>query len=328
MSPTGTEPGVGAYVEVPATVPAADRDLAATLTLPAGDGPFPAAVLVGGSGPIDRDSNAPRMPLGVLRDVAHALVRSGVASLRYDKRGVGGSTRRRDGSIGDWREVGLFDNADDVTSALTALAARPEVDADRLLLVGHSEGAVLVARAAAARSESAPQLAGVVLLSASAQRGDAVLRWQAEVIVPTLPRAVRAVLRLLRVDVVRKVVANHERLRRTTTDVARIGLQKLNARWFREYLDHDPRPDLARLDVPVLAVTGSADLQVDPADLAEIERIVPGPVTTWTAPGLSHVLRRARGAGSLADYKRQIREPVDAELLDRVATWAARVTHR
>jgi pimeloyl-ACP methyl ester carboxylesterase len=320
------ERGLGAYVEVPMTVPAADRDLAATLTLPAGTGPFPAAVLVGCSGPIDRDSNAPRMPLGVMRDVAHALAGQGVASLRYDKRGVGGSSRRRDGSAGDWREVGLFDNADDVVAAQTALAARPEADADRLLLVGHSEGAVLVAHVAAARTAQAPRPAGVVLLSPPAQRGDAVLRWQAKVIEPTLPRAVRAVLRVLRVDVVAKVTANHERLRRTTTDTARIGGGRINARWFRECLDHDPRGDLARLDMPVLAVTGSADLQVDPADLAEIERIVPGAVTTWTAPGLSHVLRRAQGVGALRDYKRQIREPVDAELLDRVATWAADVT--
>jgi hypothetical protein len=324
MTSTGTQPGLAAYVEVPMTVPAADRDLAATLTLPVGDGPFPAAVLVGGSGPIDRDSNAPRMPLGVMRDIAHALAEHGVASLRYDKRGVGGSRRRRDGSPGDWREVGLFDNADDVTAAHVALAGRPEVDGDRVLLVGHSEGALLVARAAAT-SAGAQRPAGVVLLSPSVQRGDAVLRWQAKVIEPTLPRAVRAVLRVLRVDVVKKVAANHEKLRRTTTDTARIGGRKINARWFREYLDHDPRGDLARLDMPVLAVTGAADLQVDPADLAEIERIVPGPVTTWTAPGLSHVLRRARGVGSLSDYKRQIREPVDAELLDRVTTWAADV---
>jgi hypothetical protein len=319
------EQGLDAYVEVPMTVPAADRDLAATLTLPAGEGPFPAAVLVGGSGPIDRDSNAPRMPLGVMRDVAHALAGRGVASLRYDKRGVGGSSRRRDGSAGDWREAGLFDNADDVTAAQAALVARPEVDGGRVLLVGHSEGALLVAHAAA-RSAGATRPAGVVLLSPSAQRGDAVLRWQAEVIVPTLPRAVRAVLRVLRVDVVKKVAANHEKLRRTTTDTARLGGRRINARWFREYLDHDPRGDLSRLDMPVLAVTGAVDRQVDPADLAEIERLVPGPVTTWTAPGLSHVLRRAQGVGSLSDYKRQIREPVDAELLDRVATWAADVT--
>ncbi len=314
--------------EVPLRFPGPDRELAGALTVPEGDGPFPAAVLVSGSGPVDRNSNAPRMPIDSTRQLAHALARAGTASLRYDKRGVGESRLLRDGTTegrNGWKRAGLFDNADDTAAAFTALATRSEADPDRLFLIGHSEGALLVAHTAARLlgGQSAPRPAGVVLLSGSAQRGDAVLRRQAAVIPPSLPAPVRALLRLLRVDLVAKVSRNHDKVRATTTDVARIGGPTVNARWFREYLDHDPRADLSRLDLPVLAVTGSKDLQVDPADLAAIAGAVPGPVETWCAPDVTHLLRTQPGTASLRAYKQEVRRPVEPAVLDRVTEWVA-----
>src|SRR5690625_5149077 len=74
------------------TFPSAGHTLAGTITRPDGAGPFPAAVIVPGSGPVDRDSNLKRKRLDVTRQLAVALAEAGVASLRYDKRGVGEST--------------------------------------------------------------------------------------------------------------------------------------------------------------------------------------------------------------------------------------------
>ncbi|WP_222268736.1 alpha/beta hydrolase family protein [Modestobacter marinus] len=312
--------------EVQLRFPGPDRDLAGALTVPEGDGPLPAAVLVSGSGPLDRNSNAPRMPIDSTRQLAHALARAGIASLRYDKRGVGESRLLRDGTTegrNGWKRAGLFDNADDTAAAFSALATRPEADPGRMFLVGHSEGALLVAHTAARllAGQPGPRPAGVVLLAGSAQRGDAVLRWQAAVIAPTLPAPVRALLRLLRVDLVAKVSRNHDKVRATTTDVARMGGVAVNATWFREYLDHDPRPDLSRLDLPVLAITGSKDLQVDPADLPAIAAAVPGPVETWCAPDVSHLLRTQPGPPSVRAYKQEVRRPVEPAVLDRVTRW-------
>ncbi|MET0764597.1 MAG: alpha/beta fold hydrolase [Blastococcus sp.] len=306
--------------------PGPDRELAGTLTVPDGVGRFPAAVLVSGSGPVDRNSDAPRMPLGIARQLANALAGVGVASLRYDKRGVGDSRRLRDGTVeakNGWKRAGLFDNADDVAAAFTALAVRPEVDPERVFLIGHSEGAALVTLTAARllADPTGPQPAGVVLLSAAATPGDAVLRWQVATLAPTLPAPVRGLLRLTRTDLVAKVSKNHDKLRRTTTDVARMGLVKINAKWFREYLDYDPRPDLARLDVPVLAITGSKDLQVNPDDLAAIAGLVRAPVQAWCAPDVSHLLRTQPGPPSLRAYKKEVRRPVDPTVLDRVTGW-------
>ena len=304
--------------ELDVHVPAGRHHLAATLALPDGEGPFPAALVLSGSGPIDRNSNHPRMRLGVAEQVAHALTAAGVATLRFDKRGVGGS----DAGLGrnGWRRVGFHDNVDDAEAALRWLAGRPEVDG-RVVVVGHSEGAV---QATAVSARDVP-LAGLVLLSGSARPGEEVLLWQTRQILPTLPRPVRALLRLLGVDLERKVAANHARMKATTTDVARIGGARTNARWFREYMAYDPRPDLERIDVPVLAITGSKDLQVDPDDLQEIARLVPGPVETYLAPDVSHVLRRQPGPASLRAYKREIRGPVDGGVTAKVVEWSVRV---
>jgi fermentation-respiration switch protein FrsA (DUF1100 family) len=302
--------------ELPLDVPG-PHPLSGTLTLPDGDLPVPAVVLASGSGPVDRDSNHRRARFDVARQLAHALAGAGLASLRYDKRGVGSSP-------GDWRAVGLHDNVDDLGRALDALAARPEVDAGRILLAGHSEGALL---AAALAGRGAPA-AGVVLLSMSATPGEQLLLWQAGRVAPTLPAPVRAILRLLRIDLLKKVAANHARIRATTTDVARIGGARINARWTREFMAHDPREDLRHIAVPVLAVTGEKDLQVDPADLDVVVATVPGPVEVHRVPELTHTLRRQPGPPSLSAYRKELREPVNQDVLATVVQWCRRVTVR
>jgi hypothetical protein len=300
--------------ELPVTVPG-EPPLAGTLALPDTPGPVPAVLLAPGSGPLDRDSDHRRARFGVTRDLAHALAGAGLASLRYDKRGVGGTP-------GDWRRAGLYDGVDDLVRARAALAARPEVDGDRVVLAGHSEGALL---AAAAAARGVP-VAGLVLLAASARPGADLLRWQARQIAPTLPAPVRALLRLLRVDLERKVAANHERIRATTGDVARIGGVRVNARWTREFLAHDPRAGLATVSAPVLAITGGKDLQVPAADLDTIAATVSGPVEVLRIEDLTHTLRRQPGRASMGAYRRELRRPVDAEVLARVVDWCRRTT--
>ncbi|MGY1620969.1 alpha/beta hydrolase family protein [Geodermatophilus sp. SYSU D00965] len=299
--------------DLPIRVPG-EPALAGTLTLPATPLPAPAVLLASGSGPLDRDSNHRRARFDVTRQLAHALAAGGLASLRYDKRGVGETP-------GDWRAAGLHDNVDDLARALHTLAARPEVDAGRVLVAGHSEGALLAA-ALAARGEP---VAGVVLLSTSATPGEELLRWQARQLAPTLPAPVRGLLRLLRTDLEAKVAANHARIKATTTDVARVGGVRVNARWTREFMAHDPRADLARLTVPVLAVTGEKDLQVPAADLDVLAATVPGPVEVHRVADLTHTLRRQPGRASLRAYREELRRPVDPEVLATVVAWCRQV---
>ncbi|WP_347354141.1 alpha/beta fold hydrolase [Intrasporangium sp.] len=289
----------------------ADR-LAGALLRPEGDGPFPAALLVPGSGPVDRDSNHRRMRLDVTRELAHALADAGVLSLRYDKRGVGESR-----AAGDWRRFGVHDRFDEAAEALGFLRTRPEVDQAAVFVLGHSEGAL----AAAALGAADQSLAGVVLLSASATVGSELLLWQSRQIAPSLPGPVRLLLRLMRTDLTTKVARNHERLRSTTTDIARVAGVRTNARWAREFLDLDPCENLARITSPVLAITGTKDLQVDHHDLDRIADVVRGPAQTWAAPDLTHLLRRQPGEPSLRAYRSELARPVDEELLTRLTDW-------
>lgn len=282
--------------------------LAGTLTLPDGPGPHPAVLLLHGSGPLDRNGDTPKLPVNLGRPLAAALAANGIATLRHDRRGAGATP-------GDWRTTGFTDNRRDAAAALRALAAHPAVRPGAVGVVGHSEGA-LHAMALAARHE----VAAVVLLAGYARTGEDALRRQARSILESLPAPVRSLRRPLGAAGERLLA----RIKDTRTDAARVAGLPLNARWMRENLAHDTRDDLAAVRAPVLAVTGDKDLQVDPADLDVIRRLVPGETEVHRVPCLTHVLRRDGGRPSLRSYRRLLRDPVDPDLLALVAAWLTR----
>lgn len=286
--------------------------LASTMLLPPpGVQVLAAAVLITGSGPLDRDGNDRRAPIDVSRQLAGSLARTGVASLRFDKRGVAASG-------GDYLTAGLSDNIEDAREAIAALAAQPECSSVPLIAIGHSEGALI---AAALAAEPASVLAGTVLLAGPAKPGDQLLVWQAERIAPTLPKPVRLILRLMRTDPVKQQRKFLDRIAADNTDVVRVKGRKINAKWFRELLALDPVANLRAITVPVLAVTGDKDLQVDPDDLDIIASTVAGPVVVSRVSDLTHILRRDPAAPTLGDYRRQLKQPVDSAVLRDISVW-------
>jgi pimeloyl-ACP methyl ester carboxylesterase len=307
-----THAATGAARDIETTLTAPDGlPLHGTLTLPAGPGPHPAVLCLPGSGRVDRESNAGRLRMALGSPLADALARQGIASLRYDRRGVGATP-------GDWRAVGFLDNRADAAAALQALRARPEIQARAVGVVGHSEGAV---HAMWLGAHAHP--AAVVLLAGYARPGKQALLWQATRLADTLPRPLRPLLPVLRRIAARQLA----KLENTTTDVARVGPTRLNARWWREQLTYDPRTDLPGIHAPVLAVTGEKDLQVDPVDLEVVASLVPGGADIRRIPDLTHILRRDPGPASLRSYPRLLRQPVDADLLTGVAHWLAQRLH-
>jgi hypothetical protein len=288
--------------------------LAGTLTEPRGTDRGPGVLLVVGSGPIDRNSDLKRIPLGITRIVADHLAAAGIASLRFDKRGIGQSE-------GDYRSSGFKDNVADAAAGLEFLRSLPTVDPEAAFVVGHSEGA-LIATAIAA-GEAPP--AGAVLLAGTAQTGEEVLRAQARRLPGMLPRPIQRLNKLLRVDVEKSQIRRVEKLKASTDDVVRMqGLVKVNARWFREFMAFDPAEALAQAGVPILAITGAEDQQVEPGDI-DLMRRAAGPLFEGhVIPGVNHILRT--GGASPTTYRKQTDLPVDPRILDLLTDWIHNVS--
>lgn len=283
-------------------------DLVGTLTL-SGTEPGPSVLLVTGSGPIDRNSNTKRMPLDVTRQVARHLAEHGVTSYRYDKRGVGDSD-------GDYKAAGFWDNVADARAAMESLREQDGVDRDRVFIAGHSEGA-LIATAIAATDEPP---AGVALLAGSARTGEQILRAQAAMLPEMLPGWVRRLNRILRVDVEQSQLKRVAKLKASETDILRMqGVVKVNAKWFREFMAFDPSDALAKIRVPVLAITGAEDVQVGPDDVALMEGLVQGPFQGHVITGMNHIMRT--GGALPTTYKKQVGQPVDSRVLELLTTW-------
>jgi uncharacterized protein len=276
--------------------------------------PIAAALLITGSGKVNRDSDA-QLPLhqslrtGVTKAAAEALASVQVAALRCDKRGVGASD-------GSYYEAGMAERLADARAGLSWLAAR--ADGLPLLAVGHSEGSYHAAQLAAEQA-----VAGAVLLSGSVISGGEVLAWQTKQLATRLPAAARIVLRLMRIDPVALQRKNQDRIMASSADVIRIQGQRINARWFRDFVNYDPAPVLARIEVPILAITGGHDLQVPPQDVDAVGRLVKGPFEGHVVGDLSHLLRPDPESLGPRDYRREVRQPVDAEALRLISGWVA-----
>ncbi|HWN85779.1 MAG TPA: alpha/beta fold hydrolase [Vicinamibacterales bacterium] len=298
--------------------------LAATLTLPAGAGPFPAVVLITGSGPQDRDETLlGHKPFKVLAD---HLTRQGIAVLRADDRGSGSST-------GTFATATSMDFAADAEAGLTYLANRKEINPGKLGLVGHSEGGV-VAPIVAARNRA---VAFIVLLAGSGVPGDEVLLAQQALIatangappelVQRASAAMREVFAAIKTEKDDTALAAALRQRLAALiPAAQIDaqVQTLLSPWYRYFLTYDPRPTLRAVRCPVLALTGEKDLQVPAtANLAAIKAALDEGGNTRSQveelPGLNHLFQHAT-TGSPAEYAR-IEETVATEVLEKVSGW-------
>ncbi len=287
--------------------------LAAETLAPAGE-QRALAILLPGSGPIDRNGDARRMPLGIQRHLAEGLAAHGIGSVRWDKRGVGATP-------GEFLATGFHDLVADALAVVDHVISDPASRNLPVVVIGHSEGAAITARILAER----PEVAGGVLLSPYARSGLEVLRWQAHALAEHIPGLVRGILRLMRTDLEKQTEKNRQKILATTGDVARIGGARINARWHREFMAYDPRDDLAASAAPVLAIGGEFDLQSPPEDTPVIETLRTAPTRSVVLDGLSHILRR-QPAPSLQAYRADLRRPVDERIVPLIVEWCGELT--
>lgn len=277
--------------------------LAGTLLVPVGAGRVPLAIIIAGSGPTDRDGNTAGEPSGPnsLRQLADGLASKGIAVLRYDKRGVGGSY-----AAGVPEQNLRFDMlADDAVAWARKYENDPRFS--RIVVIGHSEGSLLGMLVA----QRFP-VAGFVSIAGTGRRADKVLHDQLAAQIPPamLKQADDAMASL----VAGKTAANTPP---ELVTLFRPSVQPYLISWFK----HTGTVEIARLRVPILIAQGTTDIQVTPAEADALQRASP---SAWMLKiaGMNHVLKRtpAGRAEQAASYS-DPNLPIVPELVNGIAAF-------
>jgi pimeloyl-ACP methyl ester carboxylesterase len=308
--------------------------LAATLTIPEGGGPFPAVLLITGSGAQDRDETLLGHKPFLL--IADFLTRRGIAVLRVDDRGTAKST-------GNFGSATTADFVEDAAGSLAYLKARKEIDPKHIGVIGHSEGAVI----APILATGSNGVAFVVMMAGTAVRGSEVLKAQAAAIMRAGGASDSAIADNVAVQEqlftladpkldaaqlqARKQTLEQSLLTKLPEDQRAGAASFLHGQvegaatpWMRYFIAYDPAPALRALKVPVLVLNGSLDLQVPPvqnlpAIVKALERGGNSDYEVVKFPGLNHLFQTAK-TGSPAEYA-QIPETMAPVVLETMATW-------
>ncbi|WP_298161260.1 alpha/beta fold hydrolase [Brevundimonas sp.] len=304
---------------------AAGITLTGTLTLPRGEGPFPAVILLTGSGAQDRDETIMgHKPFAVWAD---ALTRRGIAVLRYDDRGMGGSGG---GSLDET----TADFATDAVAAMDFLRARPDIDAARIGLMGHSEGG---ATALIAASNGAPA-AFIVMIAGPSVSGADILTEQTKQIVlasggteaqALQSEAVQARFMLAVLNnrndgpaAARAVEALSIEIGQSAQQAAGVA-RAMSSGWYRYFTAYDPADAIRALKVPLLAIYAGRDRNVPADQNAPHLRTLKPDAEIIVLPGLNHLMQPA--TTGLADEYATITQTLAPEAITAVTDWVARV---
>ncbi len=289
------------------TIPSLGFNLGGTITKPAAaTGPLPALILIGGSGPTDRDETVAGIP--VFGQLARELVNAGFVVVRYDKRGVGQSGGRSE-------SVTIADYAEDARQVLLWLEKRAEVDKERIGIVGHSEGA-LVAMLLAGRERN--KVSAIALIAGPSTDGSTVVLEQQKLMLSKMPidEAQRAERTALQEKINAAVIKGTG-----WNDIPVAARKVADTPWFYSFLTFNPAKAMEDTRQPVVIVQGELDTQVQPyhADkLAEFARArrTKTEVAVVKVPGVNHLLVPAK-TGDVTEYASL---GADARVSDRVTS--------
>ena len=321
---------------------------AGMLTLPESGEDFPAVLLLSGSGPQDRDEAAfGHRPFLVLAD---DLTRKGIAVLRVDDRGVGGSTGHFDGAT-------ALDFTEDAMAGVAYIKRRDEIDTDRIGLIGHSEGG-MIAPLVAVRS---PDVAFIVLIASpglpikqmeySDRARSLKARGASDGLIArnrclqkslftvieqeTDGPIVRDAFTALITDFSKGLQADEKDIMGISEETLNAYIenqfQRLHSPWFRFYLPYDPGMVLRKVNCPVLAINGEKDVQVPSKEnlAAIVKTLEAGGNSNYTIKELSHLnhLLQTAETGNISEYGK-IEETMSPTALHLIGNWILEQTAR
>ena len=305
--------------------------LAGTLTIPEGEGPFPAMVLVSGSGQQNRDEELMNhRPFWVIADYC---ARHGIAVLRYDDRGIGGST-------GEVEKATSMDFSYDAEAAFDYLRNRKEINATKVGILGHSEGGVINFMVAARR----PEVAFLVSLAGPSVNGIEVLKEQQKAILRASGMTEEAVqfnsnTNAQMFDIIEASNSREEAdslLRNLlkgwgyNEELTEQTVGQMASPWMYYFLKYDPTEAIVKTNCPALLLNGSKDLQVIASQiLPEYEKIIADygktNMTLRELPGLNHLFQHCE-TGSPNEYF-EIEETISPEVLEMIVGFVNRFSN-
>ena len=273
-----------------------------TLLMPEVRGPVTAALIIAGSGPTDRNGNQPSLSNNSLKLLAEDLSREGVASLRFDKRGIAES---RIAGLEEDR-LGLETYVKDAEQWLKHLASTPRVSS--VVIIGHSEGALIGTLVPRIRKS-----AGLVIIAGAGVRAAELLRVQLQnselprQLVKTANQIIDSLLAGRRVEDVDPRLMS----------ILRPSVHYYLSSWFK----YDPVAELSVIRVPVLVVQGTHDLQIDVTHPLKLKRAGPHVTVAWVAD-MNHVLKAAprERMANFATYA-QPQLPLAEGLIDTIVSF-------
>ena len=304
-----------------------------TVVKPSGPGPFPAVVMVAGSGPTDRDWNSPLLPgsNGSARLLAEALARAGIASLRYDKRVSGPHARENVPLL--IGKLSMQSHVDELAGAVRTLASQAYTRSGRIFALANSEG-TLHALNYQLRSSAIP-FAGLVLIGPPGRPVGMVARSQLAAQAASVPNG-EALLALYDAAIARFLASEPLAPDPALPEGVQMLLQSLetpaNLPFARELWMADAAPLLKQVDIPVLVIIGKKDLQVDwQTDGEKLVQAAAGQkeVTFLFPENANHVLKqelRPRSELELAEVMPKYNSPdthLDPQALASIIEWLA-----
>ena len=291
--------------------------LPGTLTVPKGEGPFPAVILLQGSGPSDRDETVGS--LKPFRDLAEGLAEQGIAVYRFDKR-----TYVYGAQLAEQRQISLVDEyIEDAVNAVQLLAAQEGIDPERIFVLGHSLGGNAIPAVARALEEAPVKACGFVMMAASPRPLEELMREQYDFLYSLLPEVTEA--QQAEKDALFADLDRLQQVDALSDEDMVAGVWSSYWKWLAAY---DIVQAAQEITAPVLLLQGEEDYQVTMADFALWQDAVGGRAN-WrlvSYPGLTHLFTAGQKTEGAAAYARDGK--VDSRVIQDIANFVAGMAER